>query len=71
MWNKEFGIDFKVQILSFSKDCISHQKNMKGIILNDYMQNTYFGFDEIECFFEKGVMDKKFNCNWSMCGNWY
>jgi hypothetical protein len=31
----------------FSKDYISHQKNMKGIILNDYMQNIYDGFDEI------------------------
>jgi len=26
---------------------------MKGIILNDYMQNTYFGFDEINVFWKK------------------
>ncbi len=36
---------------------------MKGIILNDYMQNTYFGFDEINVFWEKGVMDSNYNCN--------
>jgi len=47
MWNKEFRIkDFKTN-LWFSKDYISHQKNMKGIILNDYVQNIYFSFDEI------------------------
>jgi len=42
---------------------------MKGIILNDYMQNIYFGFDEIIFFVEKGVMDNNYNCNYSMCGN--
>jgi len=26
---------------------------MKGIILNDYMQNIYFGFDEILFFWKK------------------
>jgi hypothetical protein len=26
---------------------------MKGIILNDYMQNIYFGFDEILIFWKK------------------
>jgi hypothetical protein len=36
---------------------------MKGIILNGYMQNIYFGFDEILIFLEKGVMDNNHNCN--------
>jgi hypothetical protein len=49
--------------IKFSKDYISHQKEMKGIILNDYMQNIYFGFDEIFLFLEKGVMDNNYNCN--------
>ncbi len=26
---------------------------MKGIILNDYMQNIYFSFDEIKFFWKK------------------
>jgi hypothetical protein len=39
MWNKKKIIDDKKNILWFSKDYISHKKNMKGIILNDYMQN--------------------------------
>jgi hypothetical protein len=36
---------------------------MKGIILNDYMQNIYFGFDEKKKILEKGVMDNNYNCN--------
>jgi hypothetical protein len=32
----------KEKKLKFSKDYISHQKEMKGIILNDYMQNIFF-----------------------------
>jgi len=36
---------------------------MKGIILNDYMQNIYFGFDEFLFFLEKGVMDNTYNWN--------
>jgi hypothetical protein len=46
MWSKKIGIANKNKMLWFSKDYIPHQKNMKGIILNDYMQNMYFGFDE-------------------------
>ncbi len=36
---------------------------MKEIILNDYMQNIYFVFDEIYFFLEKCVMDHIYNCN--------
>jgi hypothetical protein len=36
---------------------------MKGIILNDYMQNVYFGFDDFILFLEKCVMDNNYNCN--------
>ncbi len=36
---------------------------MKEIILNDYMQNIYFVFDEILFFLEKCVMDHNYNCN--------
>jgi hypothetical protein len=36
---------------------------MKKIILNVYMQNIYFGFDEIKFFLEKGVMDNNYNCD--------
>jgi hypothetical protein len=34
---------------------------MKGIILNDYMQNIYFGFDDLFIFGEKGVIDNNYN----------
>jgi hypothetical protein len=46
MWSKEFGIDFKIKFYNFQR-IVYHTKKMKGIILNDYMQNIYFGFDEI------------------------
>ncbi len=36
---------------------------MKEIILNDYMQNIYFVFDEISFFLEKCVMDHNYNYN--------
>jgi hypothetical protein len=36
---------------------------MKEIILNDYMQNIYFDYDEILFFLEKNVMDNNYNCN--------
>ncbi len=36
---------------------------MKEIILNDYMQNIYFGFDEISFFFGKNVMDNNYIYN--------
>jgi hypothetical protein len=34
---------------------------MEKIILNDYMQNIHFGFDEILFFLEKSVMDNNYN----------
>jgi hypothetical protein len=47
MWIKNFVIDFNNKFYNFQK-LIYHTKNkMKEIILNDYMQNIYFGFDEI------------------------
>jgi hypothetical protein len=33
-------------------------KKMKGIILNDYMPNIYFGFDEILIVFGKSYYGK-------------
>jgi hypothetical protein len=47
MWNKEFGIDFKKKIYNFQRIIYHTKKREKEIILNDYMQNLYFVFDEI------------------------
>ncbi len=55
MWSKEFGIDFKRKINKISKDYISHQKEMKGIILNDCMQNIFFALMNF-IFFGKKVL---------------
>jgi hypothetical protein len=71
MWSKEFGIDFKKKYYNFQRIIYHTKMMMKGIILNNYMQNICFVFDEIYIFLEKGVMDNSYNCNWSMCGNWY
>jgi len=71
MWSKEFGIDFKRKKLKFSKDYISHQKEMKGIILNDYMQNIFFALMNFLFFFGKRCYYNNYNYNWGTCGNWY
>ncbi len=62
MWNKEIGIDFWREFYNF-KGLYITPKKMKEIILNDYMQNIYFDYDEILFFLEKNVMDNNYNCN--------
>jgi len=45
---KNLELTTKKNVLWFSKDYVSHQKtHERNCILNDYMQNIYFGFDEI------------------------
>jgi hypothetical protein len=66
MWSKKFWIDFKNKFYKFQRIIYHTKKGWK-----DYVQNIYFGFDEILIFLEKGVMDNNYNYNWSMCGNWY
>jgi len=62
MWSKKLELISEKKITIFKGLYISHQKKMKEIILNNYMQNIYFGFDEIY-FEEKGLMDNNYNCN--------
>jgi hypothetical protein len=48
MWNKEFGIDNKKEFsMIFEGLCITPKNHERNYILNDYLQNIYFGFDEI------------------------
>jgi hypothetical protein len=46
MRSKEFGIEFFFNY-NFQRIIYYNKKKMEEIILKDYMQNIYFGFDEI------------------------
>ncbi len=61
--SKKFVTNDQKIICDFQIIKYHNKKNMKIIILNEYMQNIYWGFNEIWNYITKGVKENHYDYN--------